>query len=194
MLNAISSIIVLNLISITIPGFAQYINKVIFTVIQLDIIPADMIYDYIFTFEEENNDPLTPFFDQLGYSNINSIQNMGSAFLFLLFELALLFFVLPITMILRINKLYEWLKRQIIWNSMLRFLIQEYMTLLISSYVNIVKFKLDFKFNGTSASILTCFLLLAICFLLPFVNTSILWRHRHHLNSSSFQVKYGTLV
>ena len=73
MLNAISSIIVLNLISITIPGFAQYINKVIFTVIQLDIIPADMIYDYIFTFEEENNEPLTPFFDQLGYSNINSI-------------------------------------------------------------------------------------------------------------------------
>jgi hypothetical protein len=43
MLNAISSIIILNLISITIPGVASNISKVIFSLTQLEIIPSDLI-------------------------------------------------------------------------------------------------------------------------------------------------------
>jgi hypothetical protein len=55
----------------------------------------------MFSFDEDNDEPLTPFFDQLGYSNISSINNMGSAFLFLLFEVALLVVVYPLTLIFR---------------------------------------------------------------------------------------------
>ncbi len=101
MLNAISSIIVLNLISINIPGVAQYVNKVIFGLTQLDILPSDIIYDMMFTFDEDNDEPLTPFFDQLGYSNITAVNNMGSGFLFFLLELILLFFILPLSLLLR---------------------------------------------------------------------------------------------
>jgi hypothetical protein len=101
MLNAINSIIILNLISITIPGVAQYINKFIFSLTQLDILPSDLIYDKMFIFDEENDEPLTLFFDQLGFSNINAINNMGSAFLFLIFDLALLLFIMPMTLIFR---------------------------------------------------------------------------------------------
>ena len=78
----------------------------------------------MFSFDEDNDEPLTNFFDQLGYSNITAINNMGSAFLFLLFELGLLLVILPMTLILRMNKVYEWLKSQLIWNSILRFFIQ----------------------------------------------------------------------
>jgi hypothetical protein len=78
----------------------------------------------MFSFDEDNDEPLTTFFDQLGYSNITAINNMGSAFLFLLFELGLLLVILPMTLILRMNKVYEWLKSQLIWNSILRFFIQ----------------------------------------------------------------------
>ena len=49
---------------------------------------------------------MTPFFDQLGYSNISAIKNMGSAFLFLLFELTLLLIILPITKIFGLNKVH----------------------------------------------------------------------------------------
>jgi hypothetical protein len=55
----------------------------------------------MFTFDEDNDEPLTLFFDQLGFSNINAINNMGSAFLFLLFEVALLLIILPMTFIFR---------------------------------------------------------------------------------------------
>jgi hypothetical protein len=55
----------------------------------------------MFTFDEDNDEPLTPFFDQLGYSNISAINNMGSAFLFLLFEVALVVVILPMTLIFR---------------------------------------------------------------------------------------------
>jgi hypothetical protein len=78
----------------------------------------------MFSFDEDNDEPLTAFFDQLGYSNITAINNMGSAFLFLLFEFGLLLVILPMTLILRMNKVYEWLKSQLIWNSILRFFIQ----------------------------------------------------------------------
>jgi hypothetical protein len=37
------------------------------------------------------------------------------------------------------DKVHEWLKSQLIWNSILRFLIQQYMTLYLSSLINIVK-------------------------------------------------------
>lgn len=101
MLNAISSIIILNLISINIPGVAQYVNKVIFSITQLDILPTDLIYDQMFTFDEDNDEPLTPFFDQLGYSNISAVNNLGSAFLIFLLELPLLFFFLPLSLLFR---------------------------------------------------------------------------------------------
>jgi hypothetical protein len=55
----------------------------------------------MFIFDEENDEPLTLFFDQLGFSNINAINNMGSAFLFLIFDLALLLFIMPMTLIFR---------------------------------------------------------------------------------------------
>ena len=55
----------------------------------------------MFTFEEDNDEPLTPFFDQLGYSNITAVNNMGSAFLFFLLEMILLFFILPLSLLLR---------------------------------------------------------------------------------------------
>jgi hypothetical protein len=67
----------------------------------LDVLPSDLIYDKMFTFDEDNDEPLTPFFDQLGYSNISAIKNMGSAFFFLLFEVSLLIVVLPLTLIFR---------------------------------------------------------------------------------------------
>jgi hypothetical protein len=57
----------------------------------------------MFIFDEENDEPLTPFFDQLGYSNISSINNMGSAFLFFIFEVTLLIVVLPMTLIFRMK-------------------------------------------------------------------------------------------
>jgi hypothetical protein len=55
----------------------------------------------MFTFDEDNDEPLTPFFDQLGYSNISAIYNMGSAFFFLLLEVSLLIVVLPLTLLFR---------------------------------------------------------------------------------------------
>ena len=104
------------------------------------------------------------------------------------------------------EKMYEWLKGQLIWNSILRFFIQQYMTLYLSSLINVVKvshtkspqifFQVDFNFsfNGTSASALTSLLLLALCTLLPIATFCIIWKYRVFLDSKTFQERYGTLV
>lgn len=92
------------------------------------------------------------------------------------------------------KKVSEWLKNKIIWNSTLRFLIQQYMTLFLSSLINILKFQLKFNFNGSIASVVTSISILGICIILTVLNFSILWRHRHDLETKYFQEKFGTLI
>ena len=119
---------------------------------------------------------------------------MGSAFIFVLFELGLLVFLLPITKILRMKKIYEWLKSKIIWNSILRVLIQQYITIYLSTLINIVNFEVNFEFNGTSASSFASIFLFAVCLLLPVANISIILKNKNSLDTKEFQEKYGTLV
>jgi hypothetical protein len=54
----------LSLISINIPGIARQVARVILDFSQLDILPSQLIYGYVFTFSPPEEDkPVNTFFE-----------------------------------------------------------------------------------------------------------------------------------
>ena len=60
-----------------------------------------MIFSALFVFSAYDSDPVNDYFNQLGYSSSNAIQNMGSAFIYLILNMAALILLVPITLINR---------------------------------------------------------------------------------------------
>ena len=75
-LNALTSLTILSLISINIPGTARVINKTLLNLAQLDFFPTTIIFPKIFTFDDEQSKALNPYFDNFGESSMNSLVNM----------------------------------------------------------------------------------------------------------------------
>jgi len=83
MLNIISFLSVVGLVSITTPGSASSIIQVFFQFAQLDILPTDQIYGATVEFNEVTDSAHNEYFDALGISSMNLLKNMGSTFIFL---------------------------------------------------------------------------------------------------------------
>ena len=60
-----------------------------------------MIFSALFVFSDYDSDPVNYYFNQLGYSSSNAIQNMGSAFIYLILNMAALILLVPIILINR---------------------------------------------------------------------------------------------
>ena len=100
MLNTLSFLSVIGLVAITTPGPASNIIQTFFQFTQLDILPTDEIYPLFYEFDDYSDYALNQEFDALGISSMNFLKNMGSAFIFLMFNLAILVLLL-ITKFLR---------------------------------------------------------------------------------------------
>jgi hypothetical protein len=90
MLNTLSFLSVIGLVAINTPGPAAAIINVFFQFAQLDILPTDQIFPYLFEFDEVTDYALNPEFDALGISSMNFLKNMGSAFIFMMSNLGIL--------------------------------------------------------------------------------------------------------
>ena len=101
LLNDIQSLVILSLISLNVAGIARLINSTILTFASMNIIPTNMIFSALFTFSDYDSDPVNDYFNQLGYSSSNAIQNMGSAFIYLILNTLILIILVPITVINR---------------------------------------------------------------------------------------------
>jgi hypothetical protein len=90
MLNTLSFLSVIGLVAINTPGPAAAIINAFFQFAQLDILPTDQIFPYLFEFDEFTDYAVSPEFDALGISSMNILKNMGSAFIFLMSNLGIL--------------------------------------------------------------------------------------------------------
>lgn len=63
LLNDLQSLTILSLVSINVTGIARLINKSIIAFSQLDILPTDLIYDSVFTFDDSDDQPVNGYFD-----------------------------------------------------------------------------------------------------------------------------------
>lgn len=70
LLNAISYLTLLSLITVSMPGIARDISGVILSCSQFDIFPTDWLYNSIFKLDDIKTDaPLTYYFDEFGFSS-----------------------------------------------------------------------------------------------------------------------------
>jgi hypothetical protein len=81
-------------------------------------------------FNDFEDSSINDYFDNFGYSNTNSIRNMGSSFLYLVFGIIFLFILLIIDKLLSlckqrmttVKKKIESLKKIMMWNFFLKLL------------------------------------------------------------------------
>lgn len=94
-----SSLTLLSLLSLSIPGTIQPINAVILNFVYLDFLFADAWLLPAFDFDSDNDTPLSPYFDELGFFSINLVANIGSGFLFIIIVAFIFLLHLLITLI-----------------------------------------------------------------------------------------------
>jgi len=92
-LDGLTQITILSLISINVPGVANDFNMVLLALAQLDILPAEMIENYFFNFDDHKDPPINNYFDMVGYENKNSLRNLGSASIYFLASFAILIYI-----------------------------------------------------------------------------------------------------
>ena len=88
------SLVILSLISLNVTGIASMFNEAILMFASMNIIPTNLLFEMMFTFNTYDSEPVNDYFSKLGYSSSNAVQNMGSAYLYLLGNIALLVFVI----------------------------------------------------------------------------------------------------
>jgi hypothetical protein len=84
MINLLQLITIMALMSINVPGYAAVINKVLIQMASVDLLPSDMMISGLLH-EDDNEVESTPFneyFDTAGLSSTQTIENLGSSFVY----------------------------------------------------------------------------------------------------------------
>ncbi|TNV86695.1 hypothetical protein FGO68_gene10823 [Halteria grandinella] len=152
MLNDLSFLINLTMISITIPGLASSVMNIVLQFIYLDILQTDKWMTPYFTQEKDEDgnfiedESYSQYFDQQGFQSMYTFNNLGSTLLFSFIFLALYSVYLLCKLLANIfpsiGKVGNYLEGKLFWNSTCRFIIQQFQPLLISALINL--FQLNF--------------------------------------------------
>jgi hypothetical protein len=102
----------------------------------------DLIYENIFKFDEVNKElALSKQIDEFGYGSANALLNLGSSFIFLALELSFFFFWILIYILscifTSLNNIERYLRFKLFCIPIMRFLIEQYPNLLLSSLIAI---------------------------------------------------------
>jgi hypothetical protein len=154
------------MISISVPGSANLIQMVLLNFIYLDILYTDKwLIPLLFTEDNDKDEddgeyvdlggPLNDFFDENGFSSKYLIENLGSTFVYVivLVFLLLLILLMPLfeSLCSSIKIVTLFLKKHMIWNVTLRFIIQQAPPISIACGINL--YLLNFKrLDGKSVS------------------------------------------
>lgn len=90
LMNDLSSITILSLLAIPVPGIAQTLLGYVLSFTQLDVLPSDVIFNSFLKFGDANKEPISDFFDNAGFSSKNALNNMGSTAIFIALNIFLL--------------------------------------------------------------------------------------------------------
>jgi hypothetical protein len=142
-LNEVATFNLLSLLSITVPGFAQYANRIILQFVYLDILQTDKwLTPYLDTFldvlglDSSEDAPLTDELDVLGYSSSSSLKSLGSFLVFFAFLL------LQIIIVMLFFWCRQWIcaryRQKIFWNGILGFFMQQSQTLTLSAAIGMM--------------------------------------------------------
>ncbi|TNV87025.1 hypothetical protein FGO68_gene14976 [Halteria grandinella] len=201
LLNDLSFLTILTLVSMNVPGIVQMIQNVMLNFIYLDILKTDQWFiPYVFGVEdeEEADRGLNSFFDQNGFSSVNSLKNLQSSLIYVILILllysAMMFFRLMGDHFARLQKLAESMESKLVWNYPIRFFIQQYSPFFFAAIINLHDLRFtDTNFGYILGSFITpiIFIWLAGGSILVF---SVIFVHRDCLDSQQFKSLYGSAL
>ncbi|TNV86560.1 hypothetical protein FGO68_gene5593 [Halteria grandinella] len=152
MMNDLSFLIQLSMVSIQIPGIASSIQSILLSVIYLDLLMTDQwltpFLDMLLSSDESDDDqPVNTFLDDQGFKSKLLVLNLGSTLIFLVMQVLLLFFTGISSLLKRHSRIakrvYDYLSVRLFWGGTIRFIIQQFQPLLMSSIININNFSVS---------------------------------------------------
>jgi hypothetical protein len=133
---------------------------------------------------------LTEAFEIGGFPYANAMRNMGSTFIFMALNLIIIV-VLIVASIFENNRLSIWLREKLMWNYFLRFMLQQYTTLLISAMINVNR--IDFSNLPNTIGTYLSYVTIGLCALFPLIVTYLIYI-RPKVPEKEYEAKYGTIA
>ncbi|TNV87223.1 hypothetical protein FGO68_gene12152 [Halteria grandinella] len=175
--------------------------------IYMDLLQTDKWMNKLVDLDDDNDHALCPSFERVGYTSMNTVSNLGSTFVFLIimvhaYLLTILLYFFKET---ALKKAYEFMNKRLIWNGILRFMIQQYQSILLACFINtslaLQNFNIDsetMKYQtstvGNQMSVFSNFILFASVTLLPLIIAFIIKKHRDLILTEKFISKFGTVL
>ncbi|TNV87220.1 hypothetical protein FGO68_gene15213 [Halteria grandinella] len=175
--------------------------------IYMDLLQTDKWLDKVIELDDDNDHALCPSFERVGYTSMNTVSNLGSTFVFLII-MVLAYLVTIMLYWCRetfLKKAYDFMSRKLIWNGIIRFMIQQYQSILLACLINtnlaLQNFNIDLETMkertetiGDKMSVFTNFILFSSVALLPFIIALTIKTHRGEIQTEKFISKFGTIV
>ncbi|TNV87037.1 hypothetical protein FGO68_gene800 [Halteria grandinella] len=218
LLNDLSFLTILTLLSVSVPGIAQLIQSTLLNFIYLDILKTDQWFipwmfqrdsqsalakrrmlqdsDQLDTIEDKG---LNDYLDSNGFASTRLIKNLQSTFLYLLALIGLSIFAPPIVYVIkRLRKQVpkswaEILLPDFIVGLYIRFFIQQFSPLIFSGVINIYDMRVDSESGQSLGTVLTPVILAGLTVGLIASYISIL-KNRDQLESRTFNQRYNNLI
>ena len=134
------------LVNVTYPLQLIEFMSILFELVTLDCIPTEKLYERIFQTQKVKEDgPLTDQFDLVGYSSVLIVKNIGSMFILLNFQIAVLiaaFFLQRLNFIWSKNKRIDAFTKQL-FGSIIKFFKNNYMVLCTVTFIQLRNLRLE---------------------------------------------------
>ena len=84
-INTLQMILYLPMLEVNFPANVKFMYSILLSVASLDLIPSEYTTQLVFNFSVDLDKPFSNILEELGYETHNSILNLGSIFVYLVF-------------------------------------------------------------------------------------------------------------
>ncbi|TNV87261.1 hypothetical protein FGO68_gene1328 [Halteria grandinella] len=198
LINDLSFLVSLALISIPIPGIASSIQSLLSTLFYLDLLMTDQwlpIEKSVTEGELEEDSALNLLFESQGFQSRIVLLNLGSSLVFLVIQVMLLLYTFLMKVLSSVSliakKQFIFLEGRLLWGGTIRFIIQQFQPFIFSSFINITSTSLS-DLQTQSLGLRFNFYLSAIIFAGTLF--SIIVFYSIIISGKAEQSKYSTLI
>eukprot|EP00347_Sterkiella_histriomuscorum_P013970 403362661 len=187
----------LPMMSIVIPANTQNLFSLLNDIASFNLIPTEDLTNSLFHFDEESEKAYNDSFEFMGYENMNMIQNLGLLFYMIVINWMILILCLMLIFFLHQilapdNKVLKYMKEKIVFNLILRFMIESSLEIGVCCFINVNELSLNASGDilGSSLSVIlifSIFLLPALAGLLTY------YKQKDTLLSDSYSCFYDDL-
>ena len=154
------------LFTVRMPANAAMFFGFLMQIASFDFIPMDLLYDLIFP-NKIRSEPLNANFDQIGFSSMYLIYNLGSmilAFVMIPVKILLYFCLKPLNHFERVRKIRQYLWLSTFWNTTLATIKESFTIIVICVLINLREFKFDDANQNVNSILSVTFGLTYSCF------------------------------